>query len=130
MSDDKNNHSAILRELSDIKSSLSVNTNETSNIKASVTEIKADVKDLKGKVEFQNGRVRTLEDWAKEAQKIIETNAKVTASYSMDKAKIWVAITLLLFLGGTIITLSIMAINSKIEKGINDALASYEINHE
>lgn len=39
--------SAILKELSDIKSSLAVNTNETANIKASIGEIKSDIKEIK-----------------------------------------------------------------------------------
>lgn len=38
---------AILKELSDIKSSLAVNTTETANIKLSITEIKGDIKDIK-----------------------------------------------------------------------------------
>lgn len=52
MSDQINNqnpdsgNSNILKELSDIKSSLSVNTNETSNIKATVNEIKTTVKEI------------------------------------------------------------------------------------
>jgi hypothetical protein len=37
----------IMKELSDIKSSLAVNTNETANIKASIGEIKGDIKDIK-----------------------------------------------------------------------------------
>lgn len=44
---DEQNQNAILKELSDIKSSLAVNTNETANIKSSITEIKADMKDIK-----------------------------------------------------------------------------------
>lgn len=39
--------SAILKELSDIKSSLAVNTNETANIKASLLEMKGDIKEIK-----------------------------------------------------------------------------------
>lgn len=38
---------AILKELSDIKSSLAVNTNETANIKSSIGEIKSDIKEIK-----------------------------------------------------------------------------------
>ena len=36
-----------MKELSDIKASLSVNTNETQNIKASISEIKVDIKEIK-----------------------------------------------------------------------------------
>lgn len=39
--------SAILKELSDIKSTLAVNTNETVNIKASLAEMKGDIKEIK-----------------------------------------------------------------------------------
>lgn len=39
--------STLMKELSDIKSSLAVNTNETANIKQSIAEIKTDVKDIK-----------------------------------------------------------------------------------
>ncbi len=45
---------AILKELSDIKSSLAVNTNETANIKQRVTELQVDVKDIKN--DFINRR--------------------------------------------------------------------------
>lgn len=38
---------AILKELSDIKSALAVNTNETANIKQRVTELQVDVKEMK-----------------------------------------------------------------------------------
>jgi predicted nucleic acid-binding Zn-ribbon protein len=37
----------ILRELSDIKSSLAVNTSETSNIKVNMNEVKVDIKEIK-----------------------------------------------------------------------------------
>ena len=49
---------AILKELSDIKASLAVNTNETANIKANISEIKGDIKDIKlesvGRREFND----------------------------------------------------------------------------
>lgn len=38
---------AILKELSDIKSSLAINTTETANIKGTISEVKADIKDIK-----------------------------------------------------------------------------------
>jgi len=49
-----NTNNTILRELSDIKSSLAVNTNETANIKASISEIKVDIKEIKN--DFVNRR--------------------------------------------------------------------------
>ncbi len=43
-----NSHTAtIMKELSDIKSSLAVNTNETANIKGRIGEIQSDVKEIK-----------------------------------------------------------------------------------
>lgn len=39
--------STILKELSDIKASLAVNTSETANIKSTITEIKQDLRDIK-----------------------------------------------------------------------------------
>lgn len=126
MTEDQNTHGAVLRELSDIKSSLAVNTNETKHIKDGVEEIKTEVKEVKQKVEFQNGRVRTLEDWTKDAQKIIENTSKVANGISLDykvnKTRIWTAILVIIFLGGAIITLAILAIDNKIKEGISQAL--------
>lgn len=45
---------AILKELSDIKSALAVNSNETINIKQRVTELQVDVKEIKN--DFINRR--------------------------------------------------------------------------
>ncbi len=39
--------SAILKELSDIKSNLAVNSSETINIKSTIAEIKVDLRDIK-----------------------------------------------------------------------------------
>lgn len=44
----------IMKELSDIKSSLAVNTNETSTIKNNINEIKGDIKEIKN--DFVNRR--------------------------------------------------------------------------
>jgi len=123
-------HMSILKQLSEINSSLNVNTNETSNIKNRVSEIQNDVKDTKTAVQIQNGRVTKQEEWSKEAQKIIENTARVTGDYKIDKTRIWAVISVMVFLGGAIITLSIMAIDSKIRDGISEALAKYEIKLE
>lgn len=120
-----NSHMLMMKELSEIKSSLAVNTNETSNIKARVAEIQADGKEALQAIKIQNGRVRTLEDWSTDAKKIIENTAKTAnethADYKVDKVRLWTAMAVILFLGGTIIALSIMAIDSKIREGINTA---------
>ncbi|HEX5429850.1 MAG TPA: hypothetical protein VFX17_02090 [Patescibacteria group bacterium] len=44
---DQEQHTTVLKELSDIKSSLAVNTNETANIKQSIAEIKLDIREIK-----------------------------------------------------------------------------------
>lgn len=58
---------SIMKELSDIKSSLSVNTNETANIKSSVNEIKVTVNGMKNdyltRREFDN-QTKTLKEEA------------------------------------------------------------------
>ena len=41
------NFAEMMRELSDIKASLAVNTSETQNIKSNISEIKSDMKDIK-----------------------------------------------------------------------------------
>ena len=57
----------ILRELSDLKATLAVNTNDTSNIKKNIEDIKTENKlaheSLDKKVSFTNGRVGKLELW-------------------------------------------------------------------
>jgi hypothetical protein len=53
------NQSVLLKELSDIKASLAVNTSETANIKGSITEIKSDIREIKAdfvsRREFNDG---------------------------------------------------------------------------
>lgn len=51
----------------------------------------------------------------------VKTNGRVN-SLESSRTQIWTSISILVFLGGTIITLAIMAIDSKIEKGITRAL--------
>lgn len=72
-----------------------------------------------------NGRVLLLEKWATDAQKIIEATAEkctTTASdYGKDKVRIITGGALFMLLGGTIIALSIMAIDTKIQEGIETA---------
>lgn len=126
-----NHNMLMMKELSDIKTALALNTNETTNIKTRVEEIKTDGKAALDAIKFQNGRVTKQEEWSKEAQKIIESTAKMASdtliSYRTDKVKIWTAISVMLLLGGSIITLTVMAINSKIKEGISDALSQYEV---
>jgi len=133
--DQANNHNAlVMRELGDIKTSLAVNTNETSNIKSSVGKIEIDTKETKTAVQFQNGRMTKLEEWSKEAQKVIESTTKIASetlgNYRTDRVKIWTAVAVLLVVGGAVITLSIMAINTKIRDGINEAITQLEDSYD
>lgn len=93
----------------------------------SLVRIEKKVDDTSDKVGFQNGRVRKLEDWSMESMKVIESNSNTLANYKIDKARLWTAVAVVVFLGGAIITLAIMAIDTKIEKGIEAALSAYEI---
>ena len=58
-------HLAVLKELSDIKASIAVNTTETANIKFTVSEIKSDIRDIKedfvNRREFNEG-LKALRD--------------------------------------------------------------------
>lgn len=54
MEETNNHNSTVLKELSDIKASLAVNTNETANIKQRVTELQVDIKEIKN--EYINRR--------------------------------------------------------------------------
>lgn len=127
-----NNHNIlIMNKLGDIQTSLAVNTSETTNMKNDISEMKVDVKEAVKNTKETNGRVTRLEDWSKEAQRVIENTTKIAnetyTNYKTDKTRIWAAVGVLLFLGGTIITLSIMAINSKIKDGISEALNNYQL---
>lgn len=66
--------STILKELSEIKSSLAVNTNETGNIKTSIEEIKTTVKEIKedypNRREF-NEALKLLKNDIKPIQKFV-----------------------------------------------------------
>ncbi len=57
MESEHQQNSSILKELSDIKASLAVNTSETKNIKDTISEIKTDLKEIKN--DFVNRRELT-----------------------------------------------------------------------
>ncbi len=71
----------LAHSLKDMKDSVQI-------IHDDIKEIKTDGKETKEKVGIQNGRVRKLEDWGIEAQKVIENNAKNIETFSKDKAAI------------------------------------------
>lgn len=74
---ESNHSSAILKELSDIKASLAVNTNETANIKASISEIKGDMKEIKNdfvnRREFNEG-IKSVREEADAANKAVKAD--------------------------------------------------------
>ena len=65
------NQGLLMRELSDIKSALAVNTSETANIKATVGEIKMDVREIK------NDFITRREANEKDTERMKEINAKI-----------------------------------------------------
>lgn len=62
---ENNEHPSVMKELSDIKASLAVNTSETKNIKDSISEIKVDMREIKSQFitrgEYENAH-KELED--------------------------------------------------------------------
>jgi len=89
-----------------------------------VGDIKKDIAELKGnysKRELDHFMSEIRENVVKILEQTIKTNGRVNG-LEESRAKVWTAIGMLTLLGGAIITLSIMAIDSKIEKGIQQAL--------
>ena len=95
-----------------------------------VNELKGDVKDIRSDVR------NIVESVDKILIQTTKTNGRVTAlealtsevkNYATDKARLWGGVAVLMVVGGAVITLSIMAINSKIKEGINEALSAYNI---
>lgn len=115
------NSNFILGQLNKISESLAVNTTETTNMKESLRKIETTVAKIDDKVGVQNGRVRTLEDWSIEAKKIIEATATSSIDYKINKTRLWTAVALIVFFGGTIITLGVMLLDSKINKSVDQA---------
>lgn len=79
------------------------------------------------KVGIQNGRVTKIEIWTNEARKVIENNTNLIGEYKSDKIRVWTAYIVGGLLIGTIIFLSITAVDNKIQKGITKALSAYNI---
>lgn len=91
-----------------------------------IKDMSEDVKENLVQSTRTNGRVTNLEKWSDDARKIIEVNSKAISTYTTDKKIAIAAYILIAVLGGTIITLAIMAIDSKIKDGINEALLNYK----
>lgn len=93
------------------------NVKALKEVHETVKEISKDVKDNLVQSTKTNGRVTNLEKWSEEAKTIIENNSTALGKYATDKKIAIAAYILIALLGGSIITLSIMAINSKIKDG-------------
>ncbi len=85
-------------------------TEENYTIKEMISEFRDDVTRSLTRIETQT----------------IKTNGRVT-SLEKTRTQVWTSITILLFLGSTIIYLSIRAIDTKIKDGISQALSTYEV---
>jgi lipid II:glycine glycyltransferase (peptidoglycan interpeptide bridge formation enzyme) len=88
------------------------------------------------KLDYIQRDIRDIKDTLKDTPTRREFNEAINdlnkqiipiQDYKTDKARVWIAIAILMALGGTIIALSIMAINSKIKDGITQALSQYNI---
>ena len=83
------------------------------SLKDIIEEFRNDTKESLTRIELQttktNGRVDSLEN---------------------HRSYLWGAFTILTLLGGTIIYLSVMAIDNKIKDSVQQVLASYEITYE
>lgn len=116
------------QQIGEIKTILAVQVEKHEQQQVVLQEIKKTGEKTFEQATYTNGRVSAIEKWIGEAKIIIEKNAKDTSDnnkdYTINKTRLWTAITLLLFFGGTIIALSINAIETKIERGIQQALAN------
>lgn len=107
------------KQMGEIKTILAVQAEKHTQIDEKLDKIQKTGEQTLSQATYTNGRVSAIEQWVGEAKIIIEKLAKDTGEtakdYTINKTRMWTAVTLLVFLGGTIITLSIMAINSKID---------------
>lgn len=94
------------------------------DLKEILVEIKSDGKETKAQAYKTNGRVGILEEWSVDARKLIENNAKDIGGYKGDRRALIAGASIFLLLGGTIIALSVTAINHKIKDGIETAMSS------
>jgi hypothetical protein len=91
--------------------------------KDDIKEIKKDTKDTLVQAIKTNGRVNALE-------KVNAENQPTISSYKKDKVRVVTAGAIIFALGATIIGLSILAIDSKIERGVEKALSKYDIEYK
>ncbi len=77
-----------------------------------IEEVRNDVAKAESNIQKTLDRIET---------QTTKTNGRVS-SLERSRVQFWTAISLLLFFGGAIITLSVMAINTKIKDGISEAI--------
>lgn len=82
------------------------------------------LKEIKTQTTKTNGRVSFLEQWSKESQKILESTSNIATTtltnYKVDRARLWTAIGLVIFFGGTILTLALMVLDNRIAQAAKD----------
>ena len=114
------------KEISDIKLILARQDEKHLAMDNVLQDIKSTGKEILEQAKKTNGRVTKLEDWSGTAQILIEATAKdgrdTTKDYTINKTRMWTAVTILVASGGVIITLAVRDIDNKIERGIKQAL--------
>jgi hypothetical protein len=88
-----------------------------------------DLQSIDLKKHLDMGLAPLAEDITEIKTQTIRTNGRV-GGLEKHRIFLWGAYTILLALGGIIIGLAILAIDSKIEQGINDALSQFEVRIE
>lgn len=117
-----------LAMLNEVKTTLAVQAEKHLEIDKTLKDIKETGEQTLAQALKTNGRVNKLDDWSNNTKVLIENilkdNKATNTDYTINKTRLWTAVTLLVFFGGTIIALSVNAIDAKIERGIKQALAN------
>lgn len=96
------NDLAILNELSAIKSSLAVNTSETTNTKENIKEMKGDIKEMKNNVVFR----AEFDAYRKINDDLLTTHSREIEALTTTKNKILGAFVILQFAWGVTLYLA------------------------
>jgi hypothetical protein len=101
------------------------------DVKQSLGRLEKGMGEVKTQTTLTNGRVLKLEAWQESAtSNIFDLKKEVyelSLDYAVNKTRLWTSVAVMLFLGGAIITLAIMAIDAKIQDGLHRALSEYEV---